>query len=267
MDSKVIKIISDYQQENKTIAMVTIVTREGCSPRKVGKSMAVDEHGQCLAGSIGGGLIESLACDDAVEALRNGAGIDKTYDLALDNELHGMKFNGRITVFIQVYKSKDKLIIVGGSKIGEQLAYYAKPLDYEIHIIDHREGMLVGKYPDAYTYEGNVEEILSQMAYDDKTSIVIVTHAHIFDHEAIRMTLDKPCRYIGMIGSGTKIKKCFDRLVAEKINLENWSKVSTPVGLDIGGSTPSEIALSIISEIQMVKYKKTGKLYKEIKSA
>lgn len=258
MEKNLIKIIDEYQGNNKSIAMVTITNRQGCNPRKVGKAMVVDEYGRCIGGSIGGGLIQDKACEAAVEALNKGICLNQTYDLSLDNEMHGMVFQGHVTVFIQVYKSRDRLIIVGDSKVGEQLAYYAKPLGYELYILDHREGRLLDKYPSDFTYEGDVEEILNQLDYDDKTSIVIVTHAHIYDYEALKITLDLPYRYLGMIGSRKRIKGCYERLVTEAVDMKNWPKVSTPIGLDLGGSSPAEIALSIISEIQMVKYKRSG---------
>ncbi|MCH4890956.1 hypothetical protein EZV73_25480 [Acidaminobacter sp. JC074] len=264
MESKMIEIISEYQKKNQPIAMVTIVGREGCNPRKVGTAMVVDEKGHVLSGSIGGGIIEKMARDDVVEAMIDCVSVEKSYDLSHDDDMLGMKCTGHVRVFIKIYKSKDKLIIIGAGHLGKHIAYYAKPLNYEVHIMDHRQGLTHGKYEDAYTYEGDIEDILEEMVIDEKTSIVVVTHAHIYDYEALVKTIDKPYRYLGMVGSKKKIKGCYDRLISDGHSVDNWDKVATPIGLDIGGRTPQEIALAVVAEIQLNKYKRTGKLYKEV---
>lgn len=264
MENQMIEIIAEYQKNNQPIAMVTIVGRVGCNPRKVGAAMVVDENGCVLSGSIGGGVIEKMACEDVVNAIESGRSVEKSYDLSHDNEMLGMTCTGHVRIFIKVFKSKDRLIIIGAGHIGKYLAYYAKPLNYEIHIMDHREGLTHNQYENAHTYEGDIETLLDQMTYDDKTSIVIVTHAHIYDYEALIKTMDQPFRYLGMVGSRKKVADCYKRLVKEGHAMDKWASISTPIGLDIGGSTPQEIALAIISEIQMVKYNKTGQLYKNM---
>lgn len=264
MESKMIEIIGEYQKKNEPIALVTIVGRVGCNPRKVGSAMVVDEKGQVLSGSIGGGIIEKMTCDDVKEAMITGVSVEKSYDLSHDDEMLGMTCTGHVRVFIKVFKSKDKLVIIGAGHLGRHLAYYAKPLNYDVHIMDHRKGLTHNKFENAYTYEGDIESILDKMTFDEKTSVVIVTHAHIYDYEALVKAIDKPIRYLGMVGSKKKVQGCYERLKREGHSLKNWNKVSTPIGLDIGGSTPEEIALAIISEIQMVKYNRTGGLYKEV---
>jgi len=94
------------------------------------------------------------------------------------------------------------------------------------------------------------------MDIDKNTSIVIVTHGHGYDEACLQNVVNSDAGYIGMIGSVNKIKTCFENLISKGISKQKLSKVYTPIGLDLGGETPEEIALAIMAEIQAVKHKK-----------
>ena len=114
------------------------------------------------------------------------------------------------------------------------------------------------KYPEAYTESGDIVAILNRIEMHKSTSVIIVTHGHIFDLEALEVVINMPLRYVGMIGSKSKIIKCFESLKKRGITKSQLENIYAPIGLDIGGETPEEIALAILSEIQSVKYKRTN---------
>jgi xanthine dehydrogenase accessory factor len=97
-------------------------------------------------------------------------------------------------------------------------------------------------------------ESLKNMDIDQNTYIVIATYAHAHDERALEAVVESNARYIGMIGSRNKVKTCFENLLKRGYKEETLSKVFAPIGLDIGRETPEEIALSIMAEIQAVKY-------------
>jgi xanthine dehydrogenase accessory factor len=99
-------------------------------------------------------------------------------------------------------------------------------------------------------------EHLNEMSIGPDTSIVIITHGHVYDLDALRAVVKSDARYIGVIGSKSKIKFCFNELMKEDIPKELLQRVHAPIGLNIGGETPAEIALAILAEIQAVKYDK-----------
>lgn len=70
--------------------------------------------------------------------------------------------------------------------------------------------------------------------------------------------LTKKYAYVGMIGSSLKIKALFEKMEEKGISKEELNKVYTPIGLDLGGESPEEIAVSIIAEILMIKNGRTG---------
>ena len=99
-------------------------------------------------------------------------------------------------------------------------------------------------------------ESLKKMNIDSHTYIVIATYAHMQDERALEAVIKSNAKYIGMIGSKNKVRTCFDNLLKKGFTQENISKVYAPIGLNIGGETPEEISLSIMAEIQAVKYNK-----------
>jgi xanthine dehydrogenase accessory factor len=85
------------------------------------------------------------------------------------------------------------------------------------------------------------------------THIVIVTRGHKHDEICLREVIQKPARYIGMIGSRRRTTTIREHLRREGAAAEFLRRVHAPIGLDIGAQTPEEIALAILAEIVLVR--------------
>ena len=79
--------------------------------------------------------------------------------------------------------------------------------------------------------------------------IVIMTPGHQADFEVLRQALATPARYIGCIGSRRKVAATREKLLAVGIPAEEIDRVWSPIGLDIGGDTPAEIAVSVAAQL------------------
>lgn len=254
MSEKVIEQLNECIKENQSVALVTIVFDEGSAPRGIGSMMIVDENGVRLSGTIGGGKVEEQAKKDSMIAIKNKTSQTISYDLVEDGAL-GMICGGKVDVFIKVFSKNDQLIIVGGGHICEQLVYFAKPFPYDVTVIDHREAYANNnRYPDITAINGDVIALLNDVKFDENTSVVIITHGHLFDLEALEIVIEKGCRYVGMIGSSSKIKTCYDTLVNKGVKRQLLEAVYAPIGVNTGGETPEDIALGILAEIQTVKF-------------
>lgn len=258
-----VKILYECIEQKRDIALVTITKTEGSSPRGVGSMMLVDNEGVLVAGSVGGGQVEKLAIDEAVLALKRG--ISKTINYVLDKDSESerkisMVCGGNVELFIDTYNSKDKLIIVGAGHIAINLYNFALRLGYSITVIDERLEMAnKERFPQAEEIiADNVTIALNRCSIDSRTNIVICTHNHENDQEALEAVVNSPARYIGNIGSTQKIQHSFNDLLKKGIDESILSKVYAPIGLDIGGERPEEIALAIMAEIQAVKYGRKG---------
>jgi xanthine dehydrogenase accessory factor len=89
-----------------------------------------------------------------------------------------------------------------------------------------------------------------------------MTRGHILDKECLIEAVKTKAKYIGMIGSADKVKQIMDSLKKKGIKIDD--RVYSPIGLDLGGKTPGEIAVSVISEIIKIRYNKTGRHMRDL---
>jgi xanthine dehydrogenase accessory factor len=266
MEHILIQKLSQLIQENHDVALVTVTDTQGSSPRGKGSMMLVDKEGNLIEGTIGGGAVEEKAKQDAAICIRRGISKAIHYGLhptAKENALP-MICGGNMDVFIKVFTKQDSLLIIGAGHIGTKLSKIAKILDYHVTIIDNREEFASEeRFPEAdERLVGDIEDILTNYPIDEKTNIVIVTHGHRYDQQALEAVIDSPAGYIGMIGSQKKVVTCFKNLEEKGIAKSRIAAIHAPIGLDIGGEKPEEIALAIMAEIQSVKYNKSGSFLK-----
>jgi xanthine dehydrogenase accessory factor len=150
---------------------------------------------------------------------------------------------------------KPGLIIFGAGHIGTVLAGFGQLLGFAVTVIDNRPDFASEeRFTDTATViTGDYDRIFADLETDGDTYIVIVTHRHEFDQEILEFCVDRPYRYLGMIGSRTKVKKTFDLLRQKNVKEEIINTIHSPIGFDIGGDTPEEIALAIAAEIVAIR--------------
>jgi xanthine/CO dehydrogenase XdhC/CoxF family maturation factor len=113
------------------------------------------------------------------------------------------------------------------------------------------------------------EAAITQVSFDKRTVVVLMTHNYNYDIAALRALLPLQPAYIGSLGPKKKLKRMVDELREEGITLDDkkLDNVYGPTGLDIGAETAEEIALSIISEIKAVLSQKNGLSLREKEEA
>lgn len=267
MEYKVLDTISGEIKQNKKVALVTITKVEGSSPRKEGSMMGVKEDGT-IFGTIGGGKLELVATQWAKKCMVNKS--DRSFNFKLNDEvgsLH-MQCGGEVDVFIKVFNPLHKLVIVGGGHVSLKLYELGNHLGFYSVIIEDREEFCnKERFPKADELKvGNIEEILSEYSLNDNCYVVIVTRGHKYDEIALKAVIESEAKYIGMIGSKNKTKYVRDNLIKAGISDELISRVYAPIGINLGGETPEEIAFSIMAEIQLVKNQGSLEHLKDIKS-
>jgi xanthine dehydrogenase accessory factor len=87
---------------------------------------------------------------------------------------------------------------------------------------------------------------------------VLVTRGHQHDQQILEQIYDCSVRYIGMIGSKSKIAKMWKWLEGKGIGCPYLDRIHAPVGLNIGADTPEEIAISIVAEL--IRERREGKV-------
>ena len=159
-------------------------------------------------------------------------------------------------IFVQTYKNPIKVIIVGAVDITIYLIDFAKNLNFEIIIVDPR-GYFASKdrFPDTKIINKWPNEAFDEIETNSKTALVTLTHDPKIDDPALQYALKNKFFYIGALGSKKTHEKRCSRLIEAGFKMAELEKINGPIGIKLGGKSPSEIALSIISQLVSEKYK------------
>ncbi len=248
------KALAEAIQQNRSVAVATVVKVIGSSPREAGSKMLVYPDGSIL-GSVGGGEMELGVIQAARAAIRDGK--PRYLEVNLSNEARGdpMICGGEMEIFVEPMLTGPTLLIVGAGHIGAACAELAKFLGVRVVVMDDRaEFVTPEKLPHAdELYSGDIVEHLRTFETNFQTYVVLVTRLHTLDAELLNAIIDKPAAYIGMLGSRRRVITVFDLLKEKGVSEEALKRVHAPIGLEIGAETPQEIAVSILAEIIKAK--------------
>jgi xanthine dehydrogenase accessory factor len=147
------------------------------------------------------------------------------------------------------------LHIIGGGHCSLALSKIMNELNFHITVYDDRqevETMRMNKFANVKKYI-NYNEIDSMIEEGDKTYLVIMTFGHKADELVLKQLLRKKNKYLGMMGSPSKVGQVFKNLLIEGYKKEELDNVHAPIGIPITSKTPEEIAVSIAAEIIKIK--------------
>ncbi len=257
MSQEINKEVARCAEENIPAALATVVEATGSTPGRVGAKMLVYADGKIM-GTVGGGCLEAAVIEEARHAIRKGQPRLSSYSLNPEAAGGiGMVCGGKVTVFIEPVLPKPHLVIAGGGHIAQEIFWLAKRLKFEVSVIDDRtEFASADRFPGAdRLIVSDIGEALRSLPVHAQTYIVIVTRGHRYDEEALQAVLGSPAAYIGMIGSRKKIKTIYGNLENKGVAPELLEQVYAPIGLDLGGNEPAEIAVGVMAQILQVRYK------------
>jgi xanthine dehydrogenase accessory factor len=252
--------LEEAYQRGESVALVTILETRGSTPQKAGAKMVVGRDGR-LRGTVGGGCVESDILWRAQRVIEKRAPEVGTYDFNADEDENGLICGGSMKVFIEPVIPPPRVYVIGAGHVAQPVSQVAKVAGFEVVVLDDRvKYASPERFPDADLVKaGPIPELAEELELGDNAYVVIVTRGHKEDEEALRAFIGKDTAYLGLIGSVTKIEKIVKRLEKDGVPAERLSRIRSPIGLDLGGSTPGEIAVSIVAELLSVRYQRTGK--------
>ncbi len=135
-----------------------------------------------------------------------------------------------------------------------------KPLNYQITVIDDREGILREIHDADEKIHIPFADALNNRSIEKDAFFVIATYQHKYDGVVLNKIYGSGWqpKYVGMVASRKKQKQLIAELKKEVPDVD-ISRCYVPTGLNIGGSLPAEIAISIVSEMQAVANDKNAK--------
>ncbi len=158
-------------------------------------------------------------------------------------------------LFVMTHTRPRKLIIIGAVHIAQILAPMATAIGFEVTVIDSRPAFAKSeRLPGVTVIHQRTEKAMQELAIDSRTALAILAHDPILDDPALHTALGSPAYYIGCLGSRRTHAGRLDRLREAGFDEEMLERLHAPVGLDIGGRSAGEIAVSILAEIIAVGY-------------
>jgi xanthine dehydrogenase accessory factor len=231
--------------EDGRAALVTLIASEsgGGTP---GAKLLVTPDGATL-GTLGDDDLDARARAEADELMWT--------------ERSELREAGGASLFLDITAPKPRLVIFGAVDYSAILCTLAQECGWRPYVCDPRRQFATReRFPDAVdVIAAWPEEAFEQLGGIDRaTYIAVLTHDPKLDDAALTLALDSEAAYIGAMGSRRAQANRRERLLAQGVEEEQLERIAAPIGLDLGGLTAEETALSIMAEIAAVRNGREG---------
>jgi len=247
--------IGRARTEGQRVALATVVSQSGSTPRKDTAKMLVFSDGSII-GTVGGGGVEGDVCVKAQEAMASGQPRLLKYELTNeDAEKEGFICGGIVEVFVEPILPDPRLVIFGAGHVGIAIADLATTVGFDVSVVDDRSS-----FADPARFSPDVEVLcrsfdtpLDDLRVNPESFILMVTRGHRHDQTCLGKAVRTSARYVGMIGSRRKIVMTVQSLLDKGWAPEEFQNLYAPIGLEIGSETPEEIAVAVVAELIAIR--------------
>ena len=154
------------------------------------------------------------------------------------------------SLFLNVHLPSPRIVVIGAVHISQALCPMAQIAGFDVSVIDPRTAFATPeRFVGVDLMADWPEDILKSRPLDAYTALVAVTHDPKIDDFPLASALKAGCFYVGALGSRKTHGKRVERLLAEGVNDADIARISAPIGLDIGASSPAEIAVAVLADI------------------
>jgi xanthine dehydrogenase accessory factor len=212
-------------------------------PRAGGKLALIDGE---PVGDLGGTeLLGHSVARDLEGMLRHGRSTVRRYGS------DGATLGAEVAVHIHSFAPAPQMLIFGAVDFSAALARAASLLGYEVTVCDRRAPFLeTARFQRvAKTLLAWPEEAFEQIELTPRDAVLVFTHDPKFDEPAVIGALASEAGYIGALGSRKTTTDRRERLLQAGVEPADLERVHAPCGLDIGSTTPEEVAISVLAEV------------------
>ncbi|MGD2252712.1 MAG: XdhC family protein [Anaerolineales bacterium] len=251
--------LAELEREGRAVAVATVIRTRGSVPRRAGSKMLIYPKGG-IEGTIGGGEMERLVIEAAVQSLEDGEHRVLHYAFRDPERGDPGVCGGEMEVFVEPIRPKPTLVVVGGGHVGNAVAYLASWLDFRVVVCDDRPEFATAEaVPQADQFiHCDLAELPERTQIDEHTYVLLTTRGVPLDVAGLPALLKTKAAYIGVIGSKRRWETTAKEVKEKGIAKSQIAKVTSPMGLELNAETPQEIALSILAEIIMLRRGGTG---------
>ena len=250
--------LADDVREGRPVAIATVIEHPDAD--WVGRRLVVRPNE--VEGTLGLERADAAVVDDARGLLAAGASKVVTYGP------EGERMDTGMRVFVSSFQPPPRMIVFGAIDFAAAVARQGKLLGYDVTVCDARPVFATrARFPDAddvvvsWPHHYLQREIEADRI-DGRTVICVLTHDPKFDVPVLDLALrlDGPHRpgFVGAMGSRKTHDDRLDRLREAGLTDEQLARLASPIGLDLGGRTPEETAVSVAAEIIALRWGGTG---------
>jgi xanthine dehydrogenase accessory factor len=237
--------------EGIPLCAVTVAGARGSIPQEIGAKAIIGSDG-LICGTIGGGRVEARGIAKARELLTTDmAAFLETINLNRDL---GMTCAGEMTLFYEVFRPDSiwRIVVFGAGHIAQRLCRFLTELDCRTICVDTRPEW-IERLPENNKLEQRLVESYADGvgAVTPGAFVLAVTMGHATDVPVLQALSNSGVRaaFIGAVGSDSKAAVMRRELRERGVSEEFIKQIQCPVGEKIGGNTPPEIAVSILSQL------------------
>jgi xanthine dehydrogenase accessory factor len=293
----VFAVAGAWLEEGRDFALATLVALRAAATAPIGTTIAVDARGQ-IVGNIGAGCYEGDVVEACLLTAADGRSRTLDINLTGDDELMGGTACGavmeivvwrpnisfaaqardiaagvdevRMTIsyeradrgsvsFEHLFEARGTLVLVGATSLAAEIAAIARRLDFHVVVVDPRPAFATTqRVPDAHELVREWPDDYLPRALGPRTAIVALSHDPKFDVPALACALRSEAPFIGLLGSRQAQAARRASLRERGFDEDALARVRGPVGLDIGGATTAETAVSILAELVAVLRRHDG---------
>jgi xanthine dehydrogenase accessory factor len=286
MTDEALAALRAWQAQGTPVALATVTRVTGSAPRQPGSKLAISADRR-IAGSVSGGCVEGDVIEQATAVLRDGAPRLVHYGISDEMGMSvGLMCGGEIDVVIEPVDEAivefagaaeqgqvlerlvplagftdrvappPRLWVVGAGHVAEHVVAMGARAGFSPVVIDPRRLFAQqDRFADADVRVVWPDVAFSELRLGASDYVVVLSHDPKLDEPALLAALSGEPAYVGAIGSKKAQADRRERLLAAGVTEEQLARLHAPIGLDLGGREPGEIAIAIVAELVSVRHR------------
>ena len=264
-----VRTISDLASRREPFAVASVVRTEGSTLGKPGFKVVISRDGSIVQGTLGGGCPDGPIVHVGLQAMETGTPrVVRVHLVDVTNAVQGTiasespdeiyvetNCGGIMEIYVEPYLPPNRLVVVGQGgrdELEDLLVHFGKRLGYEVVVVDHLPALT--EKPDQLIQDMDYD--LAAFPFGPRDAVVVLTKGER-DVRILKALSQVRVGYVGMLSSRTRTQQNLAALRAGGVPESFLAALHAPIGLDIGGRTPAELALAILAEVVAVRNGRT----------
>ena len=255
MFDQILKTMAELRAGGEPFVTATVVRALPPTSGKPGDKAIIHANGK-LSGWIGGGCAQPVVVKEALKALADGrprlvriSPSDNDPEMGIVDYTMTCHSGGALDIYLEPVLPKPSIMILGRSPVARILAHLGSTIGYAVSVVASDPSR--DEFASAEIVASDDFNLMS-VRITPQTFVVVSTQGE-GDEEALEQALKSNAAYVAFVASKTKAAKVLESLTGRGLSPEQSRRLRAPAGLDIGATSPEEIAVSILAEIVQMR--------------